>query len=58
MTVFSNKEERFVSQEELKLYDKNKIEDKARVEKIKELIDKQVLLFTKAREATCCPKSI
>ena len=40
VTVFSNKEERFVSQEELKLYDKNKIEDKARVEKIKELIDK------------------
>ena len=40
VTVFSNTEERFVSQDELKLYDKNKIEDKARVEKIKALIDK------------------
>jgi len=39
LTVFSNKEERFVSQEELKAYENNKIEDKERVEQIKRLID-------------------
>lgn len=40
VTVFSNREERFVSQDELKLYNAKKIEDKSRVEKIKEMIDK------------------
>ena len=39
MTVFSNKEERFISQEELKRYHNKKIEDKDRVSKIKELVD-------------------
>ena len=39
ITVFSNKEERFVSQEELKKYNNNKLDDKARVLKIKELIE-------------------
>lgn len=39
MTVFSNKEERFISQEELKKYHNKKIEDKDRVSKIKELIE-------------------
>jgi len=39
ITVFSNKEERFVSQEELKKYFAGKIEDKSRVQKIKELIE-------------------
>jgi len=39
LTVFSNKEERFISQEELKAYENNKIEDNERVEQIKKLID-------------------
>ena len=39
MTVFSNKEERFVSQDELKKYHNKKIEDKNRASKIKELVD-------------------
>ena len=39
MTVFSNKEERFISQKELEQYHNKKIEDKNRVAKIKELVD-------------------
>jgi hypothetical protein len=39
IAVFSNREERFVSQEELKKYNNNKLEDKDRVLKIKELIE-------------------
>jgi len=44
MTVFSNKEERFVSQDELKKYHNNKIEDENRVAKIKELIDSETYI--------------
>ena len=40
VTIFSNAQEEFVSQEELRLYNKKKIEDEARVAKIKELIAK------------------
>ena len=39
ITVFSNKEDRFVTQKELKQYEKNKIEDKSRVEELKKIID-------------------
>jgi hypothetical protein len=40
VTIFSNREERFVSQEELKDYEKGKIEEKSRESKIKKLIEK------------------
>ena len=39
ITVFSNREERFISQEELKIYEKGKIKDKAREAEIKKLVD-------------------
>jgi hypothetical protein len=39
ITVFSNKEERFISQKEIKAYESGKIEDKARVAEIKKFID-------------------
>ena len=40
ITVFSNREENFVSQEELKSFNEKKIKDKNREAKIKELIEK------------------
>jgi len=40
VTVFSNREERFVSQEELKLYEKKKIEDEVPLEGIKQELKK------------------
>jgi len=39
VTVFSNREDRFIKQDELKLFEKGKIEDKARVSEIKALVD-------------------
>lgn len=39
VTVFSNREDRFIKQDELELYKKKKIEDDARVSEIKRLID-------------------
>lgn len=39
ITVFSNKEDRFITQEELQKYESGKIEDEARVAEIKTLID-------------------
>jgi hypothetical protein len=41
VTTFSNKEARFVSQEELKAYHKGKIEDKGREAEIKSLIEEE-----------------
>ena len=41
VTTFSNKEARFVSQEELKVYNQGKIEDKARNAEIKGLIEEK-----------------
>jgi len=40
ITVFSNREERFISQEELKKFNAGKIEDKDRKSEIKKLVDK------------------
>ena len=39
ITVFSNSEDRFISQEELKKYENNKIEDKSKEEAIRKIID-------------------
>ena len=40
ITVFSNREDRFIKQEELKAFENGKIEDKARKAEIKALVDK------------------
>lgn len=39
VTVFSNREDRFIKQDELELYKKGKIKDEARVSEIKRLVD-------------------
>ena len=39
VTVFSNREDRFIKQDELELYKKEKIKDEARVSEIKRLVD-------------------
>ena len=39
ITVFSNREDRFVSQKELQEYEKNKVEDESRAAELKELIE-------------------
>ncbi len=54
ITVFSNREERFVSQEEIKAYERGKIEDESRVDKLKELIEskRHINMTLSVREQT------
>ena len=54
ITVFSNKEKRFVSQKEIKEYEAGEIEDEARVLAIKELVEsnKHINMTLSVREQT------